>query len=503
MAKKTSAGRRNFLKTSAIGAAGFAIMGPTARKAHADTINTTLVNLSTTPINQNVDNLRVAYLQDAPAKTVTATSMVRSTNYPGWASFNNPTNTTTGVNYSLVKTYMDSLACALAAKTDPATAWATLLQKPASKTWATTTAVIKPNAFENMNPCVPIVSKICEVLIGFGMPAANITLCDNGGDCSKWLGTGMCPAGVKSSGGLANTVVFPASAGGESFGASSTVATADILVSIGCNKGHDQWVEYSGVTMSQKNTKGILWFSCNNNVANPAALGIQHLVNNNSCSYLLGNIPTTYPAKMQLYIVDSLWMGDNGDWTGNITSGNNGNAIVMGTFGGAVDYFTTMKIRSQIFQAGGNAGAGWNQSIVNNFIPGYGYPTSANTTVMTAVGATVAGPGYVNVPATSSSVIPQENPHLSREGIVQLSVSGNGIKTVNTTVYLTKGETVQSAEVFNVKGSKVRTLALNSGSNHILWDGRADSGSLAKAGSYVVRIKGQKSVASGEIVLSK
>jgi hypothetical protein len=497
MSKKVLKSRRNFLKASAVSAAGLAVLGPGLKKASAAPINTTLVNLSTTPINTGVDNLRVAFIQDAPSGTVTATSMVRSTAYPGWDNFNSPTYAT-GVNFAAVKTNMDKLACALANKTDVTAAWAALLKIPSTKTWATAKAVIKPNAFAGDHPSVPIVSRICEVLIGFGMPAANITIADQGGNCGIYLGTGKCPAGVvaTSEGGVNNTgttIVFPASAGGESCSALACVNSADILVSIGCNKGHDQFNEFSGVTMSQKNTKGAIWFGCNNN---NATLGIQKLVNNNSCVYMVGNIPTSYPAKMQLYIVDSLFMGNAGDWGGGITDGNNGNAIVMGTFGGAVDYATTMKIRVTKFAA-----STWNQPIVNAFITGYGYPASAITTVMTPV--TGAGPGLVDASGILTSTLPQENPHLSRQGIVQISVSGNGIRPFNTTLNLSKGETVQSAEIFNIEGRKVRTLAHSSGSNRIVWDGRTDSGSLAKSSNYIVRIKGQKTMMSGDLVLSR
>ncbi len=460
-----------------------------------------MVNLSTTPINTDVDNLRVAFIQDAPSGTVTSTSMVRSTTYPGWTDFNSPTYAT-GVNFAAVKANMDKLACALANKTDVTAAWATLLKIPSTKTWQTAKAVIKPNAFASDHPSVPIVSRICEVLIGFGMPAANITIADQGGNCGIYLGTGLCPAGVvaTSEGGVnktGTTVQFPASAGGETFSALTCVGDADILVSIGCNKGHDQFGEYSGVTMSQKNTKGAIWFGCNDNNA-AGTRGTLRLVNNNSCVYMVGNIPTTYPAKMQLYIVDSLWMGNAADWSGGITDGNNGNAIVMGTFGGAVDYATTMKIRVTKFAA-----STWNQPIVNAFITGYGYPASAITTVMNPVAANVAGPGLVDASGVLTSTLPQENSHLLREGNVQISVSGNGIRPVNTTVSFAKGETAQSAEIYNMQGKKVRTLALNSGSNHVIWDGRTDSGSLARAGNYIVRIRGQKSVISGDVALSR
>jgi hypothetical protein len=495
MGKKNVESRRNFLKASAISAAGFALIGPAAKKAAAAPITTTLVNLSTTPVNTDVDNLRVAFITDATPGTVAAGTMVRSTNYPGWDNFNDPTNTTTGVNYAVVKSNMDKLACALAAKTDATSAWATLLKKPASKTWATTKAVIKPNAFASDHPSVPIVSKICEVLIGFGMPAANITICDTGGNCGIYLGTGKCPTGVLTSSDRGLTVTWPATAGGESFGAATVIDSADILVNIGCNKGHDQFNEYSGVTMSQKNMKGGIWFNCNDG---DGTKGTLRLVNTNSCSWIVGNIPTTYPAKQQLCIVDSLFMGNAGDYNGGINNGNNGNSLTMGTFPGAVDYVTTMKIRVTKFAA-----STWNQPIVDRFITGYGYATTAITKVMTPIGPTVAGGGLVDAGTTNVIDSPEENPHLSHQGIVQVAVSGNGIRPFNTTLSLSKGETVQSAEIFSVQGRKVRTVALNSGSNRIVWDGRTDSGSLAKTGNYVLRLRGQKSAVSGDVALSR
>jgi hypothetical protein len=510
MGKKIVESRRNFLKASAISAAGFAFVGTAAKKAAAAPISTTLVNLSTTPVNMDVDNLRVAYITDAPAGTVTSTSMVRSTSYPGFDNFNSPTNTTTGVNYAAVQSNLDKLACALAAKTDATQAWATLLKIPASKTWATAKIAIKPNSRFNAHPCVPILAKICRVLLGFGALPGNITIYDGDGNpglynTTNYVGTDatLIPSGIIYSTGYANNLTWPASAGGETFGAVSCLVGADILINISANKGHDQWVEYSGVTMCQKNHKGTIVFHCDDNVANPGVLGTQRLVNSNSCVYVAGNIPAAYPALQQLCIIDSLWLGNNGDYNGGIADKNNANSIVMGTFAGATDYVGTMKIRKYKFNAGTDANSGWNQPIVDRFVTGYGYPTSAITTVMTPVAANMAGPGIVDASGIITSTLPEENRDLTRQNSVQISVSGNGARPFNTSLSLSNGETVQSAEIFSVQGRKVRTVALNSGSNRILWDGRTDSGSLAKTGNYVVRIRGQKSVISGDVVLSR
>jgi hypothetical protein len=505
MSKVISGNRRNFLKASALSAAGFAIIGPMGRKARAagTQINTTLVNLSTTPINQEVDNLRVAFITDSSMFYSTANPMP----YPGWDILNNPSNKTNGLNYAVVQSNLDKLACALTGKTNPSDAWPLLLKIPASKTWPTAKAAIKLNASFGDNPNIPIVAKICRVLVGFGMPAGNITLYDANGNGNigmynntSYIGSDskLIPTGVvfgPGGGHYPNTIVFPASAGGESIGVTDTVDGVDILVNIAVNKGHDQFDEYSGVTMCQKNHKGTIIFSCNDG---NKGLGIQHLVNVNSCDYIAGKIPSAYPAKQQLCIVDSLWFGINNTYTGLCNDGKNGNSIVMGTFPGAVDYVATMKIRIAKYAA-----TTWNQPIVDKFVTGYGYADAAKTTVMTSVAANVAGPGLVDASGIITSTLPEENKDLTRQNSVQISVSGNGIRPFNTSLSLSKGETVQSAEIFSVQGRKVRTVALNSGSNRIFWDGRTDSGSLAKTGNYVVRIRGQKSVISGDVALNR
>jgi hypothetical protein len=484
MSKKVSEGRRNFLKASAVGAAGFAILGPGVKKAKAATVTTSLINLSTTQINQNIDNLRVAYITD--------TAMLRSTTYPGWDSFNNPTNATTGVVYPVVKDNMDKLACALANKSNPTDAWSTIFKIPSTKTWATAKAAIKVNAFANAHPSVPIVAKICEVLIGKGMPAASITLFDMGGNCGIYSGTGKCPAGVLTSSAGGNTVNF--STGGFSFPGSTCLDNIDIFINIAVNKGHDRLNSYSGVTMCLKNMRGAINFGHAGD--NDATTGAAHLVAVNSCDYIVGKIPATYPSKMQLCIVDSLWAGNAGDWSGGISNGNDIRSIAMGTFPGAVDYVSTMKIRTKKIAA-----STWNQAIVDKFMTGFGYSAGDITAVSTET--TGPGKGMVNALNWQTSVTPQESRYLSREGIVQISVTGEGLKNLNTTLYLSRGETLESVEIFSLLGKNIRRLAVNTGSNHIVWDGRNDAGRLIPSGNYIIRLKGQRTMTSGEIVVRR
>ena len=481
MKQKETESRRNFLKTSATAAVGLAIMGPGLKKAAAADIPTKVVNLSTTPINQDIDNLRVAWITDS--------AMMRNNKWGGFDTFNNPAATTSGAVYPVIKDNVDKLACALANKTKVSDAWATIFKIPPTKTWATAKAAIKVNCFAGDFPTVAIVARICEVLIGKGMPAANVCLMDgnSSGIYSKYTGAGkQIPAGVTFSNAKDNTLVFPD-------GTKSTVATAlasaDIAVSIAVNKGHDRFDEFSGVTMCQKNH---FWTMDCGHIG--AAGAFAKLARNNSCDHLIGNIPTSYPAKQQLCIVDSLWLGNPGDWAGGINDGNNANSIVMCTFAGAADYVATMKIRATKM-------SGWNQPIVDRFITEYGYTAAAKTTVMTA--QTGAGAGLVDAKGIAVETLPHENLNLSREGIVQFSVLGSGLQPMHTNLFLTKGETVQSALILDLQGKKIRTLNAPVGSMHVIWDGRTDGGSLAHAGSYVVKIKGERSRSSGEVFVRR
>ncbi len=491
MAEKMSGSRRNFLKASALGAASLAVLGPQAKKAAAATISAKTIPLNTTPINQDIENLRVAYITDQ--------AMLRSSNYPGFDSFNNATNTTTGVVYSVVKDNIDKLACALANKTSIADAWATIFKIPSTKTWATAKAAIKVNAFANDHPCVPIVAKICEVLIGKGIVSSNITIFDMNPNPSEiyssYTGAGkQIPAGVVYSGAGGTTLQFPAASGGYSFPASSCLDGADIFVNIAVNKGHDRIHSYSGVTMCQKNMKGAVDFGHQGEEpAGDPVGGPAKLVAVNSCDYVVGNIPAAYPAKMQLCIVDSLWGGREGDWSGAIDNGNDLYSIAMGTFPGAVDYVSTMKIRAKKF---GN----WYQPIVDKFITGYGYSAADITTLMAA--ASGAGKGLVDASKTAVGPAQIENSNLMKHGMIRVALCTGGIGSV-ADLYIAKGETPVAAEIHDVSGRLVRTLATQVGAMQIVWDGKNDAGSRVRSGSYIVTVFGQKTRASAEILVGR
>jgi hypothetical protein len=490
MGKQASKSRRNFLKASAAGAAGLALVGPGLKKASAADLPVKLIPLSTTKINQDIDNLRVAYITDA--------AMVRSNVWGSFVNFCDPNGTVNGAVYPVIKSNMDKLACALANKADAGDAWSTIFKLAPGKSWGTAKAAIKINSIGGATDCVhasvPILAKVIEVLIGKGMPAGNIVVFDmtktGAKDIySRWRGTAL-PAGIvfggvnpdPASNNNIYTAKFPA---GYSMDASQCIDGVDIYVNIANNKGHDQTNNYSGVTMSLKNNFGTVCFGHN---------GMDQLAASNSCDYIIGNPSATMPAKQQLCIVDSLFLGNAGDWAGGTQNGNNANSIVMGTFAGAVDYVATKVIRIPKIPGGINSG------IVDQFLTKFGYTTADGTTITTITKDT--GKGLVDASNWQTETLPRENQHLSREGVVQISVAGSGIKTLNTTAYLSKGESVRSAEIFTVQGRKVRTLSA-AGTMHIVWDGKANSGSLVPPGSYIVKVQGSRTQVSSEVLIQR
>jgi hypothetical protein len=160
----------------------------------------------------------------------------------------------------------------------------------------------------------------------------------------------------------------------------------------------------------------------------------------------------------------------------------------------------TKKIRDQKYHSGAGFPS-WNTAIVDKFITAYGYTAADITALMTP--QTGAGKGIVDAANVTVSVMPQENAHLSRQGIVQVTVSGSGIRPVAANFNLAKGEAVQSAEIYNLLGRKVRTLAINPGSNHIVWDGISDNGRAVNSGHYIVRLRGLKVETGGDLLVSR
>jgi hypothetical protein len=228
---------------------------------------------------------------------------------------------------------------------------------------------------------------------------------------------------------------------------------------------------------------------------------MDHLMAANSCDYLIGNPSATMPAKQQLCIVDSLMLGNPGDWAGGVSNNNNANSIVMGTFAGAVDYVATLKIRNVKFKAG-SATPAWNQNVVTQFMTKFGYTAADITTIMTET--TAAGKGLVDASKFSvTEIAPYENRNLAGHGYVRFSVSANGIRPLYADLYLAQGEQARSAAIYSLQGKLVRTLSVQPGAGRITWDGKNESGNVVRAGTYLVKITGGHTTAAEQIVVRK
>ena len=364
--KKTVESRRNFLKASAAGAAGIMIAG-TRKKALAQ-------NGSPWPatgymqINPNIDNCRVVCLTDP--------SMLKRQTYTEFVDANN-----NAIDQAKVKANIDKMACCLARKNTAAEAWPLIFRKPTAKTWAQVKVAIKTNANYHYSPCVGVIGKLCEVLNGFGVPYANITLYD-GGNAS---GTGctdrytpfktngmLPPINIINQGATYGIVVSVSGYGNFNTNCMTAVRDADILISAAVDKGHDRNYEFGGVTMTIKNHVGTINFAhptlASQALQNQYNLSI--ITNYHKHEAILGMPTADVPVKQQLAFVDSTWVGQPGSWEGFIENESKVlNTLVMGTFVGAVDYLTTKKIRVKAYPSETNL----NWGFINRYMTDFGY----------------------------------------------------------------------------------------------------------------------------------
>jgi hypothetical protein len=384
--------RRKFLKTSIACAAGFATVNPFVNNLHAEEQT---VWTDKMPINPSIDNLRVAYCTDASMVT---DSTVR------WDYDNQNKN----VSRTRVSDNMDKMAIALAQKNNVADAWKTIFRKSSSKGWTDVKVAIKVNTQSLY--CMPryaVVVKVCEALINYrGVTPANICIYSCKGithvanltkveDCyglaanqvkypypagvkiQSNLFSGLCTATVACPGGAVNPVdCLNDLADG----------TVDILVNIAVNKGHYQ---AGGVTLCQKNHIGSLKFFC---PGKTVAMGMGFYTSGSASDLIALNkteaIIGGNPVRQQLCIVDSIYAMTNGPvGVPNMQP----NTLIMGTFGGAVDYLTYYKVRVPLM----NAVSAYTDD-VNAFITGYGYSTTERDNLNNLVPGSNGGRGWVN-----------------------------------------------------------------------------------------------------------
>jgi len=348
MATNPHSGRRDFLKTAAVGAAGAMGLGALKfdRAAAQSTAGSVWVNGM--QINPAIDNKRVICCNDP--KMLTST--------PKDTSF---TTTNAAVDPAVVAANLDQMAMQLAQKTTATEAWSTIFRS--SKPWASTRVAMKTNGIGGTTTNRPkwaIYKKLCDVLINLGVQPANIILydaCDNAAtyyDTHVSLTDSTMIRAAKTSvraagmGGFASANLTNAT--GISVAADLLSGAIDILVNVAACKSHNGTgghFNYGSCTLCMKNHFGTFTdgtkaqhsdnLHVGNSGASPPPTPLA-LIEINKHTAVLGGTPI----RQQLCIVDALLSngasGPGGAWD------NQTNRLVMGTFAPMVDYCAAKNI---------------------------------------------------------------------------------------------------------------------------------------------------------------
>ena len=466
--KSNNLSRRNFIKTSTLAAAGIAASTTGIKEVFGSTSGFT----TGLQINPAIDNLRVVACRNPAMET---TSPLK------WDT----TTQNAVVDPAQVSTTLDLMACSLAQTSDAQTAWAAILRKPDAKSWQDVIAAIKVNCAGSMHPRAAIIDKICRVLNGFGVPFANITIYDTMDDAmgnySGFRGT-LLPADVVVSNG---GDTFPVTVMGEALKCTTIIQNADILVNIGTNKPHiATWV---GLTMSLKNHVGTITRAAH---GQNCPQNLTQLFEMNKHDAIIGTPSSSVPCKQQLCIIDSIWSSNVGDWSAipNMAL----YYLVMGTFGPAVDYLTTCKIRIDIMQCTTHPA-----NLLNQFITSFGYSDTdrANLTALTP--DQNSGHGWVEVPTAVEN--PLSGGRWPKDEMCELDVQNNGsVRQLHFS--FPAAEKLLRATVCSPDGRIVATLSELS-SRRFSWNGFTATGSKAGRGPYYLHLVGDRTVRSFHLSL--
>jgi flagellar hook assembly protein FlgD len=443
--------RRDFLKTSAISAAGLAAASIPITAATSSSGGAWTDGMQ---LNPNIDNLRVACANDPRL---------------GTADF--------GQVNAVIEDDMDKMAMALAKKATATEAWATIFRKPAAKTWANVKVAIKaPGSFAT-------VAKICKELNKLGVVNSNICYFDSNTTlCMVWFAP---PTGVtysKSANtaddklhGLTKTPVPYPSGSTSQWNCATDIAngTIDILITMMYNHSHSDTL--GGASLCCKSLYGV--FNAvdvgeplhgYNGGANDGITGMLAL---QKSSAIIGGTPP----RQQLVLLDCV-KGENFQ----------PNRLLMGTFAPAVDYLCIMKIRKDIM------GLSPKPAVMAKYATEFGY-TEAQYTAMNWVDAL----SYVPSNTVSQS---QQQKH-SR---LQMSISNSAFQPSSVDFDLPASEhMLVSISIFDQKGRLVRELSQrwDHAGMALSWDGKSESGMRVPAGMYAVKVSNAGNIRTGSIRL--
>jgi hypothetical protein len=454
MEKNKRTDRRDFLKITAIGAAGLSIGGLAAKTSSAKGQAWS----SATKINPDIPNGRVVSCSDE--KMISDIAKAKKAN-----SFAGPTGQNSYINANQVGANMDAMARSLTGKTSASEAWALIFRKPDAKQWNAVNAAIKVNCiYTPIMPKIAIVNKVCAELIRLGTPAANITIydaCSNASGDEKYtpfIGSGL-PSGVVVSTSTGDGIDVAVGSGTLKCSGilarkngSTIVYPVDILVNCAVNKGHGD--EHGGFTMCMKNHTGTLKYSCPDQ---------EEIIAENQCEAIIGG-GGSVPCRQQLCIIDSLWaaVSGPGDPATHLPC-----AISMGTVAPVVDYQVAMNIRKAIMKAEPN------QEIIDNWLTQFNIEkTSLEWIVVPASGAVKNASGHS--PYEENKVV---HVALAQGSFRQASVSFDLPRTVRP----------ESVLIRDMKGKIVRSLSVNDGQT-VMWDGKDRNRCTVAQGNYVITL---------------
>ncbi|MFC1584150.1 DUF362 domain-containing protein [Fibrobacterota bacterium] len=475
------------MKSSALGLAGLAACKITTTDSQAAAKEWPEDN-SELQINPEVDNLRVAMVRDP--------DMILNDVPSSW-DFSDVND---NMDRDIVHANMDAMARYLTQQNDNDTAWDTLFMKPPDKTWQELRVAMKVNCIETqVQTKITMIEKICLELNRDkgqdpGVPFANMIIFDgrhNASGNSKYSpyegGNGL-PDGVRISNGNgllgdmeSTDVPRPWDGTAECTGDLAN-GSIDILVNFAVNKGHTD--SRGRCTLSMKNHFGTFDPSPGHDGNNDEQFN--YLISiNKSGAILGGDVP-----RQQLVVMDAIYSMTGGPMG---EPDNLNYAMIMGTFGPAVDYATVKLIREEEMGAS-------HTDYAEEFLTAFGYSESDrdNFIAMSPDENEGRGVGLVTRDYTVSSPQPP-----AKKNVLFLHLIAGKYRSKAIKIPFSSSDKILSASIYNARGNLVRKLMPKSQlSGRLLWDGRNRKGGFVRSGTYVVKVRGKSQSGTGKIVLN-
>ncbi len=449
MSRRISESRRNFLKTSAVGAANLAVAG---------VVKKTLAASQAAPfkqINREIDNLRVVCCHDPEMVDGDPTR---------WNTIADQNGT---VDVDRVQNNLDRMAMSLAEKNSSAEAWATIFTKPDSKQWSEVRAAIKANCKTNSgrhsnNPRLAVLDKICKELNNLGIPFGSIVIYDGDDEeankpYGNYVGNGL-PSGVivsKQNSSLGGTTQAQIPAPwNKSDICTKDIAEGniDILVNITVNKGSHNWT--GPATLCMKNHYGTFGIGSPDHAFN-------YMIGISKSDAIVGGTPP----RQQLCIVDTIWASVSGPAA---EPNKKPYKLVMGTCAPVVDYLTVKKIRED------DMNANHTSSIINKYMTEFGFSTSDVTDFIYVDPTPIKKSGQTAKPkkvATLQIITPNR-------GSISFNLTSHA-RPIFIDIHDLQGRTIQSLSFTQSSEKKLQAA----------WDGLDTSGATVGTGMYLVTVR--------------